>query len=205
MMRPVRYMSVACLALALTGCASAPIHFYTLVPPASAPPATSAAAPYRISVLPVPIPAQVDQPQIIVRQGQGSMALLENRQWIAPLGDEIHTVISDEMSKQLHTQDVYGLAANQEVPTYRVHLDVKRFESVPSQYTLLAATWSIDVTGKHDGKTPSLECTSTIRESVGQGYDALVAGHQQGLTALADAMARGVRIMARGGAPHCPR
>src|SRR5699024_2422896 len=40
MMRPVRYMSVACLALALTGCASAPIHFYTLVPPASAPPAT---------------------------------------------------------------------------------------------------------------------------------------------------------------------
>lgn len=206
MMRSVHHLSVACLVLTLAACSSAPIHFHTLVPPV--PEGTTAsgmAATYRILVAPVDVPASVDQPQIVVRQGQGSMALLENQQWIAPLGDEIRTAISDELSRRLHAQDIYGLAASHDKPVYRVKIDIKRFESVPSQYTLLSAAWSVAATGKtDDDKGQALGCTSSIREPVGAGYDALVAGHQQGLKALADKVAAGIQDMERGRSGSCP-
>lgn len=204
MMRSVRHLSAACLILALGACSSAPIHFHTLVPPASTAAPVGAAAPYRIAVAPVGIPAGVDQPQMVVRQGQGSMALLENQQWIAPLGDEIRTVVSDALSRRLHAQDIYGLTASHDKPVYRVKVDVQRFESVPSQYTLLAAAWSVTIAGKSENKGRSLQCTSTIREPVGAGYDALVDGHQQGLEALADKVATGIQGMQQGNNATCP-
>lgn len=202
MMRSIRHLSAACLGLMLAACSSVPIHFHTLVPPASDTPAgTAADASYRIAVLPVTIPAQVDQPQLVVRQGQGSVALLEGQQWIAPLGDEIRTVVADELTRRLGAQDIYGIATSEGKPVYRIKLDIQRFESVPSQYTMLSAAWSVQPA---DGKGTTLQCNSTIRESVEPGYDALVVGHQQGLQALADKMAVAVRRLASGNDAHCP-
>lgn len=205
MMRSVRHLSVACAALVLGACSSAPIHFHTLVPPATGDTGQArATAPFRIAVAPVGIPAGVDQPALVVRQGQGSMALLENEQWIAPLGDEIRSVIADEVSRRLGTSDVYGLAASGDKPVYRIKIDVTRFESVPSQYVLVSAAWSVGLAGKGAGKAQTLQCASTYREPVGPGYDALVAGHQQALTSLADQIAAAVSAMQRTGGDACP-
>lgn len=202
MMRSTRHLTAACLTLMLAACSSAPIHFHTLVPPApNASVSPTTMAPYRIAVLPVTVPAQVDQPQFVVRQGQGSVALLENQQWIAPLGDEIRTVVSDELTRRLGAQDIHGIATSDDKPVYRIKLDIQRFESVPSQYTLLSVAWSVQPV---DGKGPTLQCTSTIRESVGPGYDALVVGHQQGLLTLADKLAAAVRRVASAGVAQCP-
>lgn len=207
MMRSVRHLSAACLGLVLAACSSAPIHFHTLVPPAPETAGTGgAAAPYRIAVAPVTIPAGVDQPALVVRQGQGSMALLENQQWIAPLGDEIRTVVSGELTRRLGTRDVYGLTGSRDKPVYRVKIDIARFESVPSQYALLSAAWSINVVGKFggDGEGRVMQCGNTIREPVGPGYDALVVGHQQALKTLADTIAAAIRAMRQGTDTPCP-
>lgn len=206
MMISIRHLRIACLGLgavlALAACRSAPIHFYTLVPSSAGAPIPAAApASYRVAVLPVGIPAQVDQPQLVVRQGQGSVALLENRQWIAPLGDEIRTVLSDALVRKLGTQDVYGLADGGAGPLYRVKVDVRRFESVPGSHTLLTAGWSVY---GGNGKEKTLQCTSLLRESVGPGYAALVEGHQRALQALAGHIAAAVRGMAAGGTVSCP-
>ncbi len=208
MMISLRYLRIACLGLgavlALAACRSAPIHFYTLVPSSPGAPILAAApASYRIAVLPVGIPAQVDQPQLVVRQGQGSVALLENRQWIAPLGDEIRTVLSDALVRKLGTQDVYGLADGGTGPLYRVKVDVRRFESVPGSHTLLAAGWSVSG-GNGKDREKTLQCTSLLRENVGPGYAALVEGHQRALQALAGRIAAAVRGMAAGGTVSCP-
>ena len=77
------------LALALAGCASAPLHYYTLVAPPGAAGATAAPAPYPFELLPVSVPAQVDVPQLVVREGGQGMLPLQDQRWIAPLGDEI--------------------------------------------------------------------------------------------------------------------
>lgn len=199
MMRLVRYLSIAGLGMWLAGCSSAPMHFYTLVPPDRAAPVAATTASYRIAVLPVTIPAQVDQPQMVVREGASSVALLEGERWIAPLGDEIHMALSDALVRELGAQDIYGLASGGGKPVYRIKVNVDRFESVPGSHTLLAASWSV-----HGGKASALQCTSRIRETVEPGYAALVGGHQRALQTLAEHIATVVRGMAEGGAGACP-
>jgi uncharacterized lipoprotein YmbA len=202
MIRLIRRAAILPCALALAACGSAPVHFYTLVPSASgAVSAPATRAPFLIDVLPVGVPAQVDQPQLVVRQGDGSVALLEGEQWIAPLADEIRSAVAGELVRRLGVQDVHGLPqATTGTPLYRIKLDVRRFDSVPAQYALVQAAWSVRATGDARG----LECTADVRESVGPGYEALVRGHQRALTALADQMALAVRQLAGAGVARCP-
>lgn len=193
--------ALACATLALVACSSAPIHFYTLLPPMAQQAATAKPVDYRIDVLPVNVPAQVDLPQLVVRQGDGQVALLEGEQWIAPLGNQIRSAVSSRLSGQLGTEDVHGLAVDAKVPVYRIKIDVRRFESVPGAYTAMDATWSVHLAGS---KKQVLQCASHVRQPVAAGYPALVLGHQRGLQALADAIAGVVRSMAEGKAATCP-
>src|SRR6185312_11842720 len=77
-------------ALGLAGCASAPLHYYTLMTPAGSTAGNAAApAPYPFELLPVGVPAQVDVPQLVVREGGQGVQPLDGQRWIAPLGDEV--------------------------------------------------------------------------------------------------------------------
>lgn len=200
MNRLIRHTPVLGVLLALAACSSAPTHFYTLVPPAAGTADAAASAPFLLDVMPVGVPAQVDQPQMVVRQGDGSVALLEGEQWIAPLGDEIRSAVAGELSRVLAAQDVHGLPHAGGKPVYRVKLDVRRFDSVPGQYALVEAAWSV----RKDDGGPVLGCTGSAREPVGAGYDELVRGHQRALAALADRIAAAVRRMHDTGTASCP-
>ena len=67
----------------------------------------------------VRVPAQVDQPELVVRQGAGELALVETRQWIAPLKDEIRGALSAALTQRLHAHDVAGVSAPAPVPVQR--------------------------------------------------------------------------------------
>ena len=205
MTRPPIPLRLAALvaALALGACASAPTHYYTLVPSAQVPsaaPASSGGGP-AFELLPVGIPAQDDQPQLVVRQGGQGVALLEGERWIAPLADEIRAALSADLAGALGRPDVSGLAHGGE-PVVRVKVDVRRFDSQPGGYALLDAAWSLRLLGGEAGG-PQLACTSQFREPVGPGYDALVQGHQQALAQLAAGIAQAARGLAAGTA-RCP-
>ena len=49
-------------------------------------------------LLPVSVPAQDDQPQLVIRQGGQGVALLQSERWIAPLGDEIRGALSADLT-----------------------------------------------------------------------------------------------------------
>ena len=199
MIRP-RYPLAGLLAMALAACASAPMHYYTLMAPAAAGAAPATApAPFGFALLPVGIPAQADQPQMVVRQGGQGVAVLDGRRWIAPLGDEVRGALSADLSRDMGAQDVSGLPAGDK-PVLRIKVDLRRFESVPGQYALIDAAWSVHAL---QGDT-ILACTSRIRENVGEGFDALVAGHQQALAALATRIAAVAPAVAGGHVPTCP-
>lgn len=202
MTRPPVPLRLAALvaALALGACASAPTHYYTLVAPATAAPSGDAHGP-AFELLPVGIPAQDDQPQLVVRQGGQGVALLEGQRWIAPLADEIRAALSADLAGALGHPDVSGLAHGDE-PVVRVKVDVRRFDSQPGGYAWLDAAWSLRLLGG-DAGGPQLACTSQFRESVGPGYDALVQGHQQALAQLAASIAQAARGLAAGTA-RCP-
>ncbi|MEO5813421.1 MAG: PqiC family protein [Rhodanobacter sp.] len=193
-------------ALALSACASAPLHYYTLIAPATdtsdtgaEQPGTGPALPFEL--LPVSVPAQVDQPQLVVRDGAQGMLLLNGERWIAPLSDELRSALAGDLARALHTRDATG-AADSTQPRVRIKLDVHRFDSQPGSYALIAGTWSLRIV--NGAQAAALTCTSSVRESVGPGYPALVQGHQRAIAALAAQMAGAARALVAGQSATCP-
>lgn len=203
MIRSMKPLLGLAATLLLAACASAPTHYYTLVPPASDLRGVEAAGAPSLpfELLAVGIPAQVDQPQLLVRQGGQGVALLGSERWIAPLGDEVRAALSVDLAGELHSQDVSGLPGNDK-PTLRVKLDVRRFDSQPGSYALIEGAWSVRV--MHGDRPAIVACTSRISQNVGPGYDALVQGHQQAIHQLAAQIAAAGRSLAAGQPASCP-
>jgi len=193
-----RHLLAAALALGLAACASQPAHYYTLVPPAQAG-QSGPAAPYQFELLPVGIPAQVDQPQLVIRQGGQGAVPLGGERWIAPLADEVRGALSADLAQALRAQDATGLPGGGK-PRLRIKVDLRRFDSAPGDYALIDAAWSVR---QLQGEA-MLACTSQVREPVGPGYDALVEGHQRALAALAEQIAQVAGAVAAGQTPACP-
>lgn len=209
MIRTGRHLWITAAGLLLAACASAPLHYYTLVAPADesasglvAPAAGASVAPsLPFELLPVGVPAQVDQPQLVVREGGQGVALLGSERWIAPLGDEVRSALSADLARELHSADVSGLPGNDK-PLLRIKLDVRRFDSAPGSYALIEAAWSVRLL--HGARPATLACTSRVNEAVGPGYPALVQGHQRAIARLAAQIATAARALGEGQAPACP-
>jgi uncharacterized lipoprotein YmbA len=176
------------LAVGLAACSSVPTHFYTLMQPADPAAEPGATAPFAIDVMPVGIPAQADQPQLVVRTGAGSVAVLDNEHWAAPLADEVRAALSDDLVRALGTRDVRGQAGQAGEPVYRIQVDVRRFESVPADHALIDADWSV-----RRGDAVVAACRGEAKESVAAGYEALVEGHQRALAQIAAQIATTIR------------
>lgn len=198
----MRVLAVSAI-LGLAGCASAPLHYYTLVPAAGAMTNTGQPAGLPFELLPVSVPAQVDQPQLLVRQGGQDVAPLGSERWIAPLGDEVRSAMSADLAAELNSQDVSGLPANGK-PRLRIKLDLRRFDSAPGSYALIEAAWSVRLLSGSDLADEPVACSSLIRETVAPGYTALVQGHQRALGQLAAQVAAVARSLGAGEPAHCP-
>jgi uncharacterized lipoprotein YmbA len=188
--------------LALTACASTPVHYYTLVAPAdsaAAPISGPASLPFEL--LPVSVPAQVDQPQLVVRQGGQGVALLEGQRWIAPLANEIRDALSADLARALDSRDISGLAGNNG-PSVRIKLDLRRFDSQLGRYAMIEGAWSVRL--MHGIRPASVSCTSRVSESVGVSYPGLVQGHQRAISQLAAQIAGAARVLEQGQTPTCP-
>jgi uncharacterized lipoprotein YmbA len=200
MIRVTVRLLAATAVLALAACASAPTHFHTLVPPAGDG-AVATTAPFFIEVQPVGIPAQVDQPQMVLRQGSGGVALLDNERWIAPLGDEIRGALSADLSHSLNTHDVYGLPRSTGQPVIRVKMDVNRFDAELGGDVVVESVWSVRPVGAADGQV--IACGSRVREPAGGDYAGVVMAQQRALARIATDIATAVRGAGQGGT-SCP-
>lgn len=197
---PKKILAVVTVAT-LCACSSAPTRFYTLVKPNTAQNTeVSKVAELQIAVLPVSVPSQVDIPQLLVRQGPGQVALIEDQQWIAPLSEEIRAALAAELAALLGAQDVSGATAHARGKIYRVQLEVRRFESSPGRSAQIEALWTLRAPQK---KAPALVCSSSIEEPVGAGYAALVEGHQRVLSKIAAQIADTISRSASA-SPSCP-
>jgi uncharacterized protein len=194
---------VAALTVVLGACRSAPAtRFYTLVAPASTevtPSGVPASGAFQFELLPVSVPAQVDQPPLVVRQGEQGVAVLQGERWIAPLGDEVRGALSADLARDFNAQDVSGLPTGSK-PVVRIKLDVRRFDSMPGSYALIDAAWSVRPLKGGD----PLACTSRISEPVGTGFDALVQGHQRAIARLAGQIGAAAGALVAGNRPVCP-
>ncbi|PBP93016.1 hypothetical protein CCL16_02310 [Pseudomonas syringae] len=186
-------LMVLAAAVGLGACTSTQTHYYTLIAPMSA---TSTAAskpmPFQFEMLPVIMPVQVDQPPLVVRQGNGSLAILDTERWGSPLGDEFHDALTPQLERRFGSRDMAGLPKNSDQPTLSLRTDVRRFESMPGNYVLIDVVWTLGLreAGATAGsKRQSLTCSSVIREQAGEGMENLIMAHQKAVAQLADKIA----------------
>lgn len=184
-MKPIGCALLIAAMAATAACgSSARARYYTLLPPAQAGEGVAGSA---IELPPVAIPAQVDMPALVVRQGGERLQPVESRQWIAPLGEEIRSALLAELGARLPAS----------APAWHLELEITRFESALGQYALIEADWKLRASARP--RTDPLRCHSRAYQRVGESYESLVEGHQRALRALAAQIA----ATAQAGAASC--
>lgn len=205
---PIRARTIALgagVVIALTACASNPVHYYTLVAPATATSATSttarAAAPLAINVLPVGIPAQLDQQQMVVRSGTGTAVILDNERWVAPLGDELRAALSSALVEQLGARNITGLPRPSNQTVMSIRTQVRRFDAWPGRMAQFEADWVVGV--QQDTPGTRMSCSTRLNEVAPGGYDDMVRVQQRMIEQFAARIASTVRSFGSG-RPACP-
>ena len=164
------------MALLLAACRSDPIHYHTLIPPQDAGtiPGTSS----QIQFEALTVPPQVDRPQMVVRQGNSGLAILETEWWGASLMDEMQNALVDQLANASLSR------------RYSLRVDVQRFDSIPGQYGLIDATWRLRPL---EPGNPALfkTCRSVLQTPSGASLDELVTAQQNNVKRLAAAIVQG--------------
>jgi len=170
------------------GCATNPSRFYTLE--STATPGAGPALPISVLVGPVAIPASVDQPQFVVQVAPNRVDVDEFNRWAAPLSDSIARALAGDLSTQLGTPNVAIAPMANFQPTYRVTVDVQRFESIQGQSAIVDAVWTVRKTS--DGETRSGR--TFAQETVQDGsFEALAAAHSRAIAKMSDDIAASIR------------
>jgi hypothetical protein len=155
--------------LLLAACSSAPITFHTLTPAYVS--NTTGADTGTIRVESITLPPAVDRPQIVTRQGDSSVAILETQWWAASLAEEFESALVDQLANSNPRQSLL------------LRLQVQRFDSVPGQYALLDVKWRLRPASATE-RAP-LTCRTTLQSPAGPSIDDLVLAHQNNLKRFA--------------------
>ncbi len=188
---------ITAVTLLVASCASTPVHYHTLVPAPVGQSSHVSIASSEVEVQPVRIPAGVDRMELVARQRDGEISLVDSELWIAPLADELRGAVSLELLRQLGSTD-----ARHKLSAISVRLDVERFESAPARYALIEAAWQVRI--KSPMRAAVVACRSRVSESVSRGYVALVRGHQRAIALIADQMAVAALRLATEDVAACP-
>lgn len=199
-MKLLSYVSVLVLLFAISGCSSPQIRNHTLVLPA---PSASQAkkVSFAIELLPVGVPVQLDMKQVVVRQGDSTMQVLNNDRWLSTLGDEMHSALSTEIAQRLGTQDVSGLSKADEKQVVRILIQIRRFDLWPGDQVRLEADWSLS-TRKGD-KRQFILCQSQLTQNAPGNYLQVISVAQQLVNRLAINISETAKKWVEVGSSYC--
>jgi uncharacterized lipoprotein YmbA len=179
---PLKIILVAALSL-LAACRSDPIQFHTLTPSLSSDGSRTTSD---IQIESLTVPPQVDRTQIVVRQSNTGIAILDTQWWSASLVDEMRSALTDQMVNRHPQQKV------------SVRVEVQRFDSIPGQYGLIDVKWRLRNAGEGDGML--VTCRNTLQTPSGPSINDLVAAQQNNVKRLAALISQATAGTQRG----CP-
>ncbi|MBT2298338.1 PqiC family protein [Pseudomonas fluorescens] len=159
-MPPMLKLTLVALALLLAACRGDPIQYHTLSP---AQPAGQPRTNMDIQLEQVSVPPQVDRAQMVIRQGNSGLAILETQWWGASLADELHSSLDEQLS-------------NPGAPKLLLRVEVQRFDSIPGQYARMDVQWRLRDLGN---EARTLTCRNSLQTPAGSSIDELVTAHQQ--------------------------
>jgi uncharacterized protein len=187
------------LILACSGCASAPVNYYTLLTPPTSPHAERPNTCCVVEIRSVRIPAEVDRPELVVRRSDEQVAVLSNDLWIAPLRDEVRSAILNDIREKLPLEPTLQ---GTNLRTFVISLDITRFESQPARYALIEAEWRVVSADGPKRATPM--CKTFAQVDVEAGVSGLVQGYQKAISRVASSVTISVLAAEQGTEVQCP-
>ena len=188
--------------IACAGCAALPpVHLHSLMPAERPAPRQGMAQEGRgpaIVLEPIRVPAQVDQPQWLIRMPDDTLALLEQERWASPLPDELHQALLELLTLRFGAVETRSDAPD--APIWRIRVDVTRFDSMPGE-ARLESMWTLTPRGPD---AASLRCRSFFREAAGAGMPALAEAHRRNVARLGEVIGEQLLALQRGEGGHCP-
>jgi uncharacterized lipoprotein YmbA len=201
-MKKLPTMKILCALVVLiltAGCASTSPQLYTLSPMEKPGGETSTLT---ITVGPVSLPAAVDRPQLVLSVTPNQVAVDEFNRWASPLKGDIARVIAENLSALLGSPYVSVFPQSVSVsPSYRVTIDVTRFESAPGEEARLNAIWLVRSAADGQSQGGRTVLTELVREKTSS---ALVAAHSRMLGVLSGDIAAAIRTLAAAGRKELP-
>lgn len=186
-----RMSATVLVAVAIAACASAQSRFYTLESTATGGTASSGHQAVMIDL--VSIPAEVDQPQFVVRVAPNRVEVDDFNRWASPLNDNIARAIAGDLAVELGTPEVVTAPAFNFNPAYQVTIDVQRFESIRGEASVVDAVWAVRRTASGYTKLGHTVARETVQ---GDGFDALAAAHSRALAKVSSDIAAAIRTEA---------
>ncbi len=192
--------AVACVSLQLQGCAAAPaVRFHSLLALDGPARATSLTSGFAVTSATVTVPPQVDQPQWLLRNVDGTLSLLEQERWVAPLRGELQSALLDRWVSAWGARAPEASASKEN--TWRVTVDVTRWEAAPGREVRLESRWSAS------SASTVLTCRSFIQEATvndgGSAILALASSHRRAVIRLADEVASRLTEIQKSGIARC--
>ncbi|MCS4271755.1 MULTISPECIES: membrane integrity-associated transporter subunit PqiC [Raoultella] len=185
-MKLLPFFFTLAMIFAINGCSSPPIGNHTLQLPA--PPAGPAKrAAFVVELLPIGVPAPQDIKQVVIRQSDSSMLVLDNDRWLSPLSEEMHSALSPQIAQRLGTLDVSGLSKTDEQQRVRIQIQIRRFDLWPGNRVRLDADWSLSA--RSGDQRRRLLCQSQLTLSAPDDYLQLFPLAQRLVNQLAIAIA----------------
>ncbi|AIY42895.1 hypothetical protein LT85_3737 [Collimonas arenae] len=180
----------------LSGCASPEVRYYTLAREPAAGIATAsisiqARQPMLIEVAPVRVPERLNRSNLLLKNANGSLKLMEQDRWLAPLPDELRDALSQQLQASLgavdtYHQDIAGLA-----PLYRITIEVVNLDAEPGKRVNAIINWTVQrVT---DGELTAGRTKAGL--PVSDRTDSVVAAYQQIVASTAADIATKLRTL----------
>jgi hypothetical protein len=175
---PAKMFFAGVLAAIVAGCGTSPTaRLYTLSPisPQEAKPAgRQDAEPVSVSVATVELPDYLDRSPIVTRDSANSLKLAEFDRWGGALGDNITTVLVENLSQLLDSDRVVAYPGfDNGKSDFRVGVRILRLDCMPGDRVELKAQWLV-MTGPE--KQEVARGLSTYNERVpDRSYETLVA------------------------------
>jgi len=142
-----------------------------------------------VAVGPLTLPDIVDRPQLVVREGEYAVSVLEQERWAAPLKETLPRVLAAQLSVQLPERRF--LAASSAAlgsPDARLSIGITRFDLVPARGARISAHWN------YRSRDDSVSGESQVDAvATGNGYEPLIDAARRACVALVDDIAAQIR------------
>ncbi|MEO5882201.1 MAG: PqiC family protein [Caldimonas sp.] len=199
--RPLSATAFAALVV-LGACSTSapPTRLHSLMPSEPTPrePGAAGRVPVFVSLEPIRLPAQVDQPQWLVRLPDDSLASLEQERWASSLRDELRQALLEQLGARFGVVDGRSVIPQAAAPV-RVALELRRFDSIPGREARIEAAWTVV-----GGAAAAIRCSVLLSEPAQGGMAELAAAHRRAVARLAVAIGASLVAVPPASLPGCP-